>query len=136
MNRVITLANEIKSSGLYSVSAAGKYFDNFAPDNDVKSTENIYTLLNKNGERGGNVDRAWNTIAHYNMSPGAGTAGLPYLTTTISLPPMMSAEVFIIIIRLIPLIIKPKDLTGRMLAFLQGNNMTGKRMPFNGQEPG
>lgn len=70
MTTVITLANEITASGLYSVSAPGKYFDNFAPDNDVKSTENIYTLLNKNGERGGGVDRTWNTIAHYNMLPG------------------------------------------------------------------
>ncbi|MGJ1432181.1 RagB/SusD family nutrient uptake outer membrane protein [Sphingobacterium spiritivorum] len=70
MNQVITLAKEITASGAYTVSAAGKYFDNFAPDNDVKSTENIYTLFNKNGERGGNVDRTWNTIAHYNMNPG------------------------------------------------------------------
>lgn len=70
MNQVITLAKEITASGLYHVSAPGKYFDNFAPDNDAKSTENIYTLLNKNGERGGSVDRTWNTIAHYNMLPG------------------------------------------------------------------
>lgn len=70
MNQVITLAKEITASGSYTISAASKYFDNFAPDNDVKSTENIYTLLNKNGERGGNVDRSWNTIAHYNMLPG------------------------------------------------------------------
>lgn len=70
MNRVITLAKEITASGAYTVSAAGKYFDNFAPDNDIKSTENIFTLYNKNGERGGNIDRAWNTIAHYNMNPG------------------------------------------------------------------
>ncbi len=70
MNQVITLAKEITASGLYTVSGAGKYFDNFAPDNDVKSTENIYTLFNKNGERGGNIDRTWNTIAHYNMNPG------------------------------------------------------------------
>ncbi|WP_270088142.1 RagB/SusD family nutrient uptake outer membrane protein [Sphingobacterium sp. SYP-B4668] len=70
MNRVIALAKEITATGAYSVSAKGKYFDNFAPNNDVKSTENIYTLFNKNGERGGNVDRTWNTIAHYNMRPG------------------------------------------------------------------
>lgn len=70
MTTVITLAKEISASGLYSVAAAGKYFDNFAPDNDAKSTENIFTLLNKNGERGGGVDRAWNTIGHYNMLPG------------------------------------------------------------------
>ncbi|WP_286859180.1 MULTISPECIES: RagB/SusD family nutrient uptake outer membrane protein [Sphingobacterium] len=70
MNKVIALSKEIRTSGSYSVSPAGKYFDNFAPDNDLKSTENIFTLFNKNGERGGNVDRTWNTIAHYNMRPG------------------------------------------------------------------
>ncbi|WP_018628913.1 RagB/SusD family nutrient uptake outer membrane protein [Niabella aurantiaca] len=70
MNRVVTLAKEITASGKYSISPAGKYFDNFAPDNDVKSTENIFTLFNQNGVRGGNVDRTWNTIAHYNMTPG------------------------------------------------------------------
>ncbi|MDR2274382.1 MAG: RagB/SusD family nutrient uptake outer membrane protein [Sphingobacterium sp.] len=69
MNKVIALAKEITLTGRYMVSGKGKYFDNFAPDNDVKSTENIFTLLNKNGERGGNVDRTWNTIAHYNMNP-------------------------------------------------------------------
>lgn len=70
MNKVVTLANEIKSTNAYLLSSKGKYFDNFAPDNDIKSTENIFTLFNKNGERGGNVNRTWNTIAHYNMSPG------------------------------------------------------------------
>lgn len=70
MNQVISLAAQISSSGRYSVSAAGKYFDNFAPDNDLKSTENIFTLFNKNGDRGGAIDRTWNTIAHYNMNPG------------------------------------------------------------------
>jgi len=70
MNKVIALAKEITASGAYTVSAKGKYFDNFAPDNDEKSTENIYTLFNKNGERGGNVDRTWNTVAHYNLNPG------------------------------------------------------------------
>ncbi|WP_343540120.1 RagB/SusD family nutrient uptake outer membrane protein [Sphingobacterium thalpophilum] len=70
MNKVIALAKEITASGRYKVSEKGKYFDNFAPDNDSKSTENIFTLFNKNGERGGNVDRTWNTIAHYNMRPG------------------------------------------------------------------
>ncbi|MBE8719585.1 RagB/SusD family nutrient uptake outer membrane protein [Sphingobacterium pedocola] len=70
MNQVITLANEITATDVYDVSTTGKYFDNFAPDNDENSTENIYTLYNENGERGGNVDRTWNTIAHYNMRPG------------------------------------------------------------------
>src|SRR5690606_3565894 len=70
MNKVIALAGEIESAGVYSISAPGKYFDNFAPDNDVKSTENIFTLNNKYGERGSNNDRTWNTTAHYNMRPG------------------------------------------------------------------
>lgn len=67
MAQVITLADQITG---YTLAAPGKYFDNFAPDNDVKSTENIFTLYNKEGERGGGVDRAFFTIAHYNMTPG------------------------------------------------------------------
>jgi hypothetical protein len=76
MNKVIELADQITG---YSISAPGKYFDNFAPDNDVKSTENIFTLYNKEGERGGGVGNAYNTIAHYNMTPGGwnGWATLP-----------------------------------------------------------
>src|SRR5690606_24015664 len=70
MNQVITLANAVTASGEYSISAPGKYFDNFAPNNDVVSTENIFTLYNEFGVRGGSVDRTWNTIAHYNMTPG------------------------------------------------------------------
>lgn len=76
MNQVISLADQVTG---YTISTAGKYFDNFAPDNDVKSTENIFTLYNKEGERGGSVGNAYNTIAHYNMSPGGwnGWATLP-----------------------------------------------------------
>lgn len=70
MNKVIALAREISNTAYYSVSAKGKYFDNFAPNNDEISTENIYTLYNKNSDRGGSVDRTWNTIAHYHMNPG------------------------------------------------------------------
>nr|WP_295921695.1 RagB/SusD family nutrient uptake outer membrane protein [uncultured Dyadobacter sp.] len=67
MGRVVALANEITG---YTISGPGKYFDNFAPDNDVKSTENIFTLYNKEGVRGGAVGRAYSTVAHYNMTPG------------------------------------------------------------------
>lgn len=70
MNQVIKLAKEITSSGEYSISAPGHYFDNFAPNNDEISSENIFTLYNENGVRGGSVDRTWNTVAHYNMLPG------------------------------------------------------------------
>ncbi|MBW7889589.1 MAG: RagB/SusD family nutrient uptake outer membrane protein [Chitinophagaceae bacterium] len=67
MNKVIELADQVTG---YTISAPGKYFDNFAPDNDVKSTENIFTLYNKEGDRGGSMSRTYNTIAHYNMKPG------------------------------------------------------------------
>lgn len=67
MNKVIELADQIQG---YSISAPGHYFDNFAPDNNEKSTENIFTLYNKEGDRGGSVGNTYNTIAHYNMNPG------------------------------------------------------------------
>ncbi len=67
MSKVISLANEITG---YTVSPMGKYFDNFAPDNHLKSTENIFTLYNEEGVRGGGVDRAYWTVSHYNMTPG------------------------------------------------------------------
>lgn len=70
MNQVITLANQVIASNRHQISGPGKYFDNFAPNNDVLSTENIFTLYNEFGVRGGNVDRTWNTVAHYNMVPG------------------------------------------------------------------
>jgi len=67
MAKVISLANEITG---YTISPQGKYFDNFAPDNHLKSTENIFTLYNEEGVRGGGVDRAYWTVSHYNMTPG------------------------------------------------------------------
>lgn len=70
MNLVIELADQITATNRYTISAPGKYFDNFSPHNHEVSTENIFTLYNENGVRGGNVDRTWNTIAHYNMRPG------------------------------------------------------------------
>jgi SusD family. len=70
MNQVIALADEITASNRYQISPPGRYFDNFAPHNHTASTENIFTLYNEFGVRGGPVDRTWNTIAHYNMTPG------------------------------------------------------------------
>ena len=68
MNRVITLADEIIASGKYALD--DNFFDNFAPDNDVKSSENIFTLYNKAGDRGGNVRGHAFQVSHYNMNPG------------------------------------------------------------------
>lgn len=65
MNMVISLANQITG---YSLN--DEFFDNFAPDNDVKSKENIFTLFNIAGGRGGNVRGAAFQTSHYNMNPG------------------------------------------------------------------
>jgi hypothetical protein len=68
MNQVITLADQIIGSGKYTL--ADIFFDNFAPDNDVKSKENIFTFYNQNGDRGSNVQGATFQVSHYNMNPG------------------------------------------------------------------
>jgi hypothetical protein len=67
MTKVISLADEIIGSNKYSLD--DNFFDNFAPDNNVKSTENIYTLYNQNGDRGGGVANSAIQGFHYNMSP-------------------------------------------------------------------
>ena len=68
LSQVISLANDIIASGQYSLET--NYFDNFAPNNDAVSTENIYTFYNQNGDRGQNMRGTWFQIAHYNMDPG------------------------------------------------------------------
>ena len=69
MNQVITLADQIIASNKYSLN--NNFFDIFAPDNDVKSTESIYTLFNSaSANRGGNVRGLVYRINHYNMNPG------------------------------------------------------------------
>ncbi|WP_205512986.1 RagB/SusD family nutrient uptake outer membrane protein [Longitalea arenae] len=67
MNQVITLADQIIASNKYTL--ADNVFDNFAPDNDARSTENIFTLYNKDGDRGGNVRSRWFLGLHYNQKP-------------------------------------------------------------------
>ncbi|MEJ7588986.1 MAG: RagB/SusD family nutrient uptake outer membrane protein [Ferruginibacter sp.] len=69
MNQVITLADQITASGKYSLNNI--FYDNFAPDNHVKSTENIYTFENSPAaNRGGNVRGFAFMVSHYNMNPG------------------------------------------------------------------
>lgn len=67
MDQVNTLADQLMSSGKYSLQNV--YFDNFAPTNDVLSTENIYTLYNEPGDRGGNNQSRWYLGLHYNQNP-------------------------------------------------------------------
>ena len=69
MTQVITLADQIIGTNKYSL--ATNFFDNFAPDNNVKSTENIYTFENSpSANRGGNVRGFAYMVHHYNMNPG------------------------------------------------------------------
>lgn len=67
MNQVISLADEIINSGKYSL--AENYFDNFAPNNDAISTENIFTGENQGGANSGNVRSRWMCTLHYNQNP-------------------------------------------------------------------
>ncbi|HEV8083760.1 MAG TPA: RagB/SusD family nutrient uptake outer membrane protein [Chitinophagaceae bacterium] len=77
MNQVITLADQIIATNKYSLNSV--FYDIFAPDNDVKSTENIFTLYNKAGDRGGNVQGCTFQVSHYNMNP-AGWNGFATLS--------------------------------------------------------
>ncbi len=67
MNQVVALADEIINSGKYSL--ASNYFDNFAPNNDAISTENIWTGENIGGSSSGNVRSRWFCTLHYNQNP-------------------------------------------------------------------
>ncbi len=68
MTQVITLADQIIGSNKYKL--ADQYFDNFAPNNDAISTENIFTAENIGGSSSGNVRSRWFCTLHYNNNPG------------------------------------------------------------------
>jgi hypothetical protein len=68
MAQVITLADEIINSNRYTLS--NNVFDNYAPNNDAISTENIFTNQNIGGVQGGGVNSRFNMGAHYNQNPG------------------------------------------------------------------
>jgi starch-binding outer membrane protein, SusD/RagB family len=70
MTKVITLADEIIATNKYNLTDNASFFDHFAPTNDVLSKENIFTLYNNEGERGGNVRGNVFAVSHYNMNPG------------------------------------------------------------------
>ncbi|MEM8526486.1 MAG: RagB/SusD family nutrient uptake outer membrane protein [Bacteroidota bacterium] len=67
LNEVASLADQIIGSGKYSL--ATNYFDNFAPNNDQISTENIWTAENIGGSNSGNVRSRWYCTLHYNQNP-------------------------------------------------------------------
>jgi len=68
MNKVIELADDIMAGG-YEI--ADNVYDNFAPNNDIISTENIFTNQNVPGQGGdGNSVRSrWFCTLHYNQNP-------------------------------------------------------------------
>ena len=70
MTQVITLADQIINSNKYALN--DNFFDAFAPDNDVKSKENIFSLLNTGtSARGTDAMRGFQyMVNHYNMNPG------------------------------------------------------------------
>lgn len=67
MDQVIALADQISSSPR-NYSLANNVFDNYAVNNDVKSTENIFTNENIGGVQGGRVQTRFNMTAHYNQA--------------------------------------------------------------------
>jgi len=67
MAEVSSIADEIIGSGRYVL--ADNYFDNFAPNNDAISTENIWTHENRGGVSSGNVRSRWMCNLHYNQNP-------------------------------------------------------------------
>jgi starch-binding outer membrane protein, SusD/RagB family len=68
MQQVITLADQvIGSSRGYSFST--KYFDNFAPNNNVIGKENIWTQENVGGTSSGPIRSRWHSVTHYNQNP-------------------------------------------------------------------
>ena len=67
MQQVMTLADQIINSGTYALEDS--YFDNFAPNNDQVSSENIWTGENQGGVSSGNVRSRWYCGLHYNQNP-------------------------------------------------------------------
>ncbi|MCX2484756.1 RagB/SusD family nutrient uptake outer membrane protein [Pedobacter sp. MR2016-24] len=67
MAKVITLADEITATEKYALTA--KYYDNFAPTNDVLSKENIFTAQNTGGSDAGALKDIWVPGLHYNQNP-------------------------------------------------------------------
>ena len=71
MNQVISLADQIITSGTYTYSA--NYFDNFAPANTVIGKENIWiqeNVVGISGSTGATVRSRWHSTMHYNQNPG------------------------------------------------------------------
>ena len=67
MDKVITYCDQIITSGKYSVD--DDFYDNFRPQNDVVSSELVFTSQNTGGLQAGNVRSRWFFTLHYNQNP-------------------------------------------------------------------
>ena len=67
MGQIITLADQVISSGLYSFTA--NYFSSFAPNNGAIGRENIWTQENIGGVSSANIRSRYYSSTHYNMNP-------------------------------------------------------------------
>ncbi len=67
MSSVISVADQMIASNKYQLQ--DNYFDNFAPNNDAISKENIWTAENVGGSNSGNVRSRWFCTLHYNQNP-------------------------------------------------------------------
>jgi hypothetical protein len=64
MNMVIKYCDDIMNSGQYSIET--DFYDNFRPDNDMVSSENIFTSKD---DPNGNCHSRWFMTLHYNQNP-------------------------------------------------------------------
>ena len=67
MGQVITLADQVISSGLYSFTP--NYFNSFAPNNGAIGRENIWTQENIGGVSSANIRSRYHSTMHYNQNP-------------------------------------------------------------------
>lgn len=79
MNQVITLGNQLITSGTYSLNT--EYFNNFAPNSGATSTESIWAWPNNGssnplpGINSGGINARWCMTLHYNSYDQGGAYG-------------------------------------------------------------
>jgi len=78
MQQVITLGNQLISSGNYSLNP--NYFNNFGPSNSTTSTESIWAWPNNGsatnaGLNAGGINARWMMTLHYNSYDASGVYG-------------------------------------------------------------
>ena len=67
MDSSIYFSNAVIGTGKFALTAAGKYFDNFHWENDTRSKELIFTIVNTAASQPGNVRNRYYMTLHYNQ---------------------------------------------------------------------